>query len=123
MADHVFVAGLELYCVIGVQPWERDVRQKVRIDLDLEGDCRPAGTTDDAALALDYKAVAKRVQQLVEESSFLLVEALAERIASALLAEFPRAETVKVRLSKPGAVRYAASVGVAIERRREGPRA
>jgi len=121
MTDHVFVAGLELYCVIGVQPWERQVKQKVRIDLELEADCRPAGGGDDPTLALDYKAVAKRVQQLVEGSSFQLVEALAERIASALLAEFPRANSLKIRLSKPGAVRYAESVGVAIERRREGP--
>jgi dihydroneopterin aldolase len=118
--DRVYVQGLELYCVIGVQPWERQVKQKVRIDLEMEADCRPAGAGDDAALAVDYKAVAKRVQQLVEGSSFQLVEALAERIASVLLAEFPRADSVKVRLSKPGAVRYAESVGIAIERRREG---
>ena len=120
MADHVFVAGLELYCVIGVQPWERQVKQKVRIDLEMDADCRPAGADDDAACALDYKAVAKRVQQLVEGSSFQLVEALAERIAAAVMAEFPRAESVRVRLAKPGAVRYAESVGVAIERRRGG---
>ncbi|MGD1146462.1 MAG: dihydroneopterin aldolase [Thermoanaerobaculaceae bacterium] len=120
MEDRVYVQGLELYCVIGVQPWERQVKQKVRIDLEMEADCRPAGAGDDAALAVDYKAVAKRVQQLVEGSSFQLVEALAERIASVLLAEFPRADSVKVRLSKPGAVRYAESVGIAIERRREG---
>jgi len=118
--DRVYVQGLELYCVIGVQPWERQVKQKVRIDIEMEADCRPAGAGDDAALAVDYKAVAKRVQQLVEGSSFQLVEALAERIASVLLAEFPRADSVKVRLSKPGAVRYAESVGIAIERRREG---
>ena len=120
MEDRVYVQGLELYCVIGVQPWERQVKQKVRIDLEMEADCRPAGAGDDAALAVDYKAVAKRVQQLVEGSSFQLVEALAERIASVLLAEFPRADSVKVRLSKPGAVRYAESVGIAIECRREG---
>jgi dihydroneopterin aldolase len=120
MVDHVLVGGLELYCVIGIQSWERQVKQKVRIDLAMAADCRPAGASDDDALALDYKAVAKRVQQVVEGSSFRLVEALAERIAVVVLAEFPRAETVRIRLSKPGAVRYAESVGVEIERRREG---
>jgi len=120
MADTVFVQGLDLYCVIGMQPWERQVKQKVRIDLALETDTRPAGRGDDTSAALDYKAVTKRVQQLVEESSFQLVEALAEAVAGAVLAEFPRAQAVTVRLAKPGAVRFAEAVGVEIVRHREG---
>ena len=121
MGDRVFVQGLELYCVIGLQPWERQVMQKVRIDLAFETDCRPAGTADDPGLTLDYKAASKRVQQLVEGSAFQLVEALAERIASTLLADFAGAASVRVRVAKPGAVRFAEAVGVEIERRREGP--
>ena len=119
MADRVFVQGLELYCVIGLQPWERQVMQKVRLDLAMETDTRPAGAADDPSRALDYKAVSKRVQQLVEGSSFQLVEALAERIAATVLAEFPAAASVFVRVAKPGAVRFAEAVGVEIERRRE----
>ncbi|HVN77330.1 MAG TPA: dihydroneopterin aldolase [Thermoanaerobaculaceae bacterium] len=120
MSDRVFVDGLELYCVIGLQPWERQVKQKVRVDLVMETDCRPAARGDDPAAALDYKAVSKRVQQVVEGSEFLLVETLAETIAAAVLADFPRAESVSVRLAKPGAVRFADAVGVEIQRRREG---
>jgi dihydroneopterin aldolase len=120
MADRVFVQGLELYCVIGLQPWERQVMQKVRIDLQLAADCRLAAGSDDPALALDYRAVSKRVQQLVEGSSFQLVEALAETIATAILTDFPRAASVSVRVAKPGAVRFAEAVGVEIERSREG---
>ena len=119
MADRVFVQGLELYCVIGLQPWERQVMQKVRLDLAMETDTRRAGTADDPSRALDYKAVSKRVQQLVEGSSFQLVETLAERIAATVLAEFPAAAAVFVRVAKPGAVRFAEAVGVEIERRRE----
>ena len=120
MADRVFVQGLELYCVIGLQPWERQVMQKVRIDLTMDADCRAPAGSDDPALALDYKAVTKRVQQLVEGSSFLLVETLAGRIASTILADFPLAWSVTVRLAKPGAVRFAEAVGVEIRREREG---
>ena len=123
MGDRVFVTGLELYCIIGLQPWEREVMQKVRIDLDMEADCRPAAAADDGSLALDYKAVSKRVQQLVESSSFRLVETLAERVAGTVLTEFPRAESVQVRVAKPGAVRFADAVGVEIERRRGAPEA
>jgi dihydroneopterin aldolase len=119
MVDRVFVQGLELYCVIGLQPWERQVMQKVRIDLQMVGDCRPASGADDPALALDYRAVSKRVQKLVEGSSFQLVEALAETIATAILTDFPRAASVTVRVAKPGAVRFAEAVGVEIERSRE----
>jgi dihydroneopterin aldolase len=120
MADRVFVQGLELYCVIGLQPWERQVMQKVRIDLQMTADCAPPAVADDPALALDYRAVSKRVQQLVEGSSFQLVETLAERIAAAILIDFPRAVSVTVRVSKPGAVRFSEAVGVEIERSREG---
>jgi dihydroneopterin aldolase len=120
MADRVFVQGLELYCVIGVQAWEREVMQKVRIDLQMTADCRPAAAADDPSLALDYKAVSKRVQHLVEGSSFQLVETMAEGIATAILADFPRAGSVKVRVAKPGAVRFSEAVGVEIERFREG---
>jgi dihydroneopterin aldolase len=120
MNDRVFIRGLELYCTIGVRHWEREVQQKVSVDLDLEADCRAAGASDDVAQALDYRAVAKFVQKLIEASSFQLVEALAERIAAAVLAEFPRASRVRVRLAKPGAVRWSHEVGVEIERDREG---
>ncbi len=120
MGDLVFIQGLEVYCVIGLQPWERQVKQKVRLDLALETDTRSAAAGDDPSEALDYKAVAKAAQLLVEQSEFKLVEALAERLATAILAEFPLAASVRVRLAKPGAVRFAESVGVEIERRREG---
>lgn len=118
MADRVFIAGLEVYCIIGLQTWERQVKQKVHIDLTLETDTRPAAASDTVADALDYRAVAKRVLELVEGSSFQLVETMADRIASTVLAEFPRAETVTVRVAKPGAVRFAESVGVEIRRAR-----
>jgi dihydroneopterin aldolase len=120
VADRVFVQGLELYCVIGLQAWERQVMQKVRIDLVMTTDCGSAADSDDPARALDYRAVSKRVQQLVEGSSFQLVETLAEKIAATVLAEFPQAASVSVRVAKPGAVRFAEAVGVEIERSRGG---
>jgi len=120
MADRVFVSELEVYCIIGLQAWERQVKQKVRIDLTLETDVRPAAATDGVAEALDYRAVAKRVAEITEGSAYQLVESLAERIAASVLKEFPRAGAVTVRVAKPGAVRFAASVGVEIRRERAG---
>lgn len=119
MSDRVHVSGLEAYCIIGTNPWEREVKQKVRVDLEFDVDCRPAGRSDDLRDALDYRAAAKGVRTLVEDSAFQLVEALAEAIALDLLNGFPAAEAVRVRVAKPGAVRWAENVGVEILRRRE----
>lgn len=118
MTDRVFIAGLELHCVLGVHEFERRGTRRVCIDLEIEADCAAAGRSDDVSDALDYHAVAKAVQRVVEGSAFRLVEALAERVASTVLAEFPPARGVRVRVGKPGAVRAADTVGVAIERRR-----
>ena len=118
MADHVFIRGLELYCIIGLRPWERETLQKVRIDLDMETDCQTAAEHDNVAESVDYRAVAKRVQRLVESSDHQLVETLAERIAASVLAGFANVQAVRLRVTKPGAVRFAEQVGVELERRR-----
>ena len=65
--------------------------------------------------ALNYKAVAKRVQQFVAESEFQLVETMAEKIAELVLQEF-EVPWIQVRVSKPGAIRGAKDVGVLIRR-------
>ena len=103
--------------VIGVYDWERRIRQPVVIDLEMGTDIAPAAASDDVADALDYKAVSKRVQQFVGESSFFLVETLTERIAALVLDEF-QVSWVRVRLNKVGALRGAAGVGIVIERGR-----
>ena len=74
-----------------------------------------AAATDNVEDTLNYKFVAKRVQSFVAESSFQLVETLAERIAEIVREEFS-VEWVKVRVNKPGAIRGSRDVGVLIER-------
>ncbi|KAG0752176.1 hypothetical protein G6F22_021956 [Rhizopus arrhizus] len=78
---------------------------------------RPAAT-DDIAHTLNYKAVSKRLEQFVRESEFGLVETLAERCAQIVLDEFD-VKWLRLKLSKPGAVRGARAVGVIIERTRD----
>jgi dihydroneopterin aldolase len=118
MADHVFIDGLEVECIIGTQPWERGVRQTLRLDLDVEAYCRPAGSTDDLSRALDYAAVAAAVRAAVETSSHQLVETVAEESAALILRDFPIALAVTVRVTKSGAVPGARAVGVVVTRRR-----
>ncbi len=113
--DRIFLRDLRLACTIGVNDWEREVRQTVAIDLDLDVDLAQAGRKDDLSLTVDYKAVRDRIEALVAESRFFLIEALAERIAEACLAE-RGVRGVRVRLEKPGALRAARTVGVEIVR-------
>ncbi|MGA8259687.1 MAG: dihydroneopterin aldolase, partial [Arenicellales bacterium] len=113
--DIIFLKDLKAECVIGVWDWERQIRQRVSIDLEMVADVARAAASDELEDALNYKAVAKRVVSFVEGSEFRLIETLAERIAGILREEFG-IPWCRVRVDKGGAVRGSRSVGVVIER-------
>jgi dihydroneopterin aldolase len=113
--DIIFLHDLKVETVIGIWEWERRIRQSVVIDLDMAADVSKAAGTDSVDDTLDYKLVAKRVQQFVADSEFQLVETLAERIGEIVTGEFD-VPWVRVRVAKPGAIRGAQDVGVLIER-------
>ncbi len=113
--DKIFLDELRIETIIGIWEWERKIRQTVVIDLEMSADIAKAAASDDVKDTLNYKKVAKRVQQFVAESSFQLVETLAERIAAIVRDEFGVA-WVRVRVHKPGAIRGSKDVGVEIER-------
>ena len=113
--DKIFLNDMKVETVIGIWEWERKIRQIVAIDLEMSADIRKAAASDSVEDTLNYKSVAKRVQAFVGESSFQLVETLAENIAAIILDEFD-VSWVKVRVDKPGAIRGAKGVGVLIER-------
>ena len=115
--DRILIRDLALRCIIGVQDAERREKQDVVINLELEADLAAAGASDDLGDTVDYKALKKRIIALVEGSRFKLVESLAEAIARTAL-EDPKLHRVKVRVEKPGALRFARSVGVEMERER-----
>lgn len=118
MKDRIFLHDLRVETIVGIWDWERKIRQTVSIDLEMAADVAKAAATDSIEDALNYKLVAKRVQQLVSESSFGLVETLAERIAEIVLSEFDT-PWVEVRVNKPGAIRGARDVGVRIRREKK----
>ena len=117
--DKVFIEALEIDCVIGIYDWERSIRQPVQLDIEMDFDNRKPAASDDIADTLDYKAVSKRLIQFVGESSYGLVETLAENCARIVVDEFG-VERVRLKLSKLGAVRGARAVGVIVERSRGG---
>ncbi len=113
--DIVYIRDLRIETIIGIYDWERQVRQTVSIDLEMASDIRKAAETDDIGYALNYKAVSKRLIAYVENRNALLVETLAEEIAKIIREEF-NVPWLRLRLSKPGAVRGARDVGLIIER-------
>ena len=115
--DKVFIEGLEIEALIGIYDWERRIRQPLVFDIEMAFDNRVPAASDDIADTLDYKAVSKRLIEFVGQSGFGLVETLAERCAGIILEEFGVAH-VRLKLSKPGAVRGARAVGVLVERGR-----
>lgn len=117
MRDTIFLQSLEAKCVIGIFDWERKVKQKVVIDLALPADIRKAAKRDRLEDTVDYKKIAKHTLAFVSKSRFFLIETLAERLAQSLLKKFDLPE-IKIRLSKPGAIRGSKNVGIEIVRKR-----
>tara|TARA_B100000530_G_scaffold113849_1_gene71089 strand:- start:562 stop:909 length:348 start_codon:yes stop_codon:yes gene_type:complete len=113
--DKVFIRGLEVEGIIGIFQWEREVRQIISVDIEMDFDNKNAAKSDSIEDALNYKLVGKRITSFIKDSKFQLVETLAENISKIILKEFP-VTTVKVTLSKPGALRGSDSVGISITR-------
>jgi FolB domain-containing protein len=120
VADRIVIEELRLRTVIGINGEERRDRQDVVINMDLYVDTRVAGRSDNIDDApLNYRDLTKRVISGVEESSFHLIERLAEEVADICLQE-KGVEKVRVSVAKPGALRFAGSVSIVIERERHG---
>ena len=113
--DLVFIEDLRIQAVIGIFDWEREITQTISLNLEMGFDISKAAETDSINDTLDYKAVSKRLIGFVESSEFQLVESLAEECAAIVLREFP-VNWLRLKLSKPGAVRGSSAVGVTIER-------
>jgi len=116
--DRILISDLLLRGLIGFQPWEKEKKQDILVNLTLFGDFRRAGQTDQVADALNYKTITKAIIAYVEETPHDLVEALATGIARICVLDHG-VERVIVRVEKPGALRYSRSVGVEIERVQE----
>jgi dihydroneopterin aldolase len=113
--DKIFIHALKTETIVGIFDWERQVKQTVVMDIEFSADIAKAALSDSIDDTLNYKGVAKRVLAFVDESSFHLVETLAENIAMLILEEFG-VSWVSITLSKPGAIRGSRDVGVMLER-------
>ena len=121
MTDRISLTNMVFQARHGVNDWEKVEAQRFEVDVELLLDVQPAGLEDDLRRTVDYRGVYETTRQVVESTTFNLIEALAEAIAHELLGEHPRVEEVVVRVRKPevklgGPLAYA---GVEIHRVRE----
>ena len=119
--DRILIKDLVVRGIIGINPDERVNRQDILVNVVLWADTTRAAASDDIEDAVNYKTITKRIIAHLEEGEPMLVERAVQEVADICLAD-ERIEKVEVTLEKPGALRFARSVGISIIRSRVDPR-
>lgn len=116
MFDTIFIENLKTQALIGIHAFERAAAQPLIISVELSTDIRQAAATDDVKYALDYDAISRFIDDFVQQSSYQLLEALAENLTAQLFAHF-EIQQIQLKIQKPGAIAYTQNVGVSICRK------
>jgi len=117
--DRIIIRDLMVRGIVGINPEERKNRQDILVNVTMWADTRPAAASDDIDDAVNYRTVAKAIINHIENSEPALVERLAADLVKLSFEAAPRVQVVELTAEKPGAVRFARSVGVTIRRQRE----
>jgi dihydroneopterin aldolase/D-erythro-7,8-dihydroneopterin triphosphate epimerase len=117
--DQVLIKDLLLRGIVGINDDERVNRQDILINVVMWADTSAAARSDDISDAVNYRTVAKRIIAHVEEGAPMLVERLVQEVADICLDADERVQEVEVTVEKPGALRFARSVGITIRRTRQ----
>lgn len=118
MSDQIHISDLLLRTIIGINDEEREKKQDVLINISMLVDLKTAGRSDDINDAVNYRTITKEIIELVENSHFQLVEKMADEVARICLQDH-KVQSARVQIEKPGALRFARSVGVTVVRTRE----
>lgn len=116
--DKILIKDLTARGVIGISDHERAQPQDIVINITLFTDTSKGAMTDNIDDCVNYRTVSKQVLALAQTSGRFTVEAMAQDIADLCLKD-ELVQSVRVRVEKPGAVRFSRSVGVEIERSRD----
>lgn len=115
MRDFIEIKALVIEMSIGAYTWERQVQQKVIVDVKLKCDTARAGGSDQLTDAIDYVQVATSIVETANERHYTLIESFAETASNKLL-NIPGIEAIELTVTKPGAIVGAGSVSVTISR-------
>ena len=119
LLDRIVIRDLLVRGIVGINPEERRDRQDILVNVTMWADTRPAAASDDIADAVNYRSVAKTIIGHIEVARPHLVERLAADLAAICFEQDARVQAVEVSVEKPGALRFARSVGVVITRERD----
>lgn len=119
LMDQIHIKNLLVRGIVGINPDERTKAQDILVNVTMTADTATAAASDDIADAVNYRTVAKSIISHVENGDPLLVERLVAEIAQICFDADSRIERVSVSVDKPGALRFAESVGVSIARNRD----
>ena len=114
-SDCLTICDLEVACVIGVDGWERRLRQTLLVDVSLQMDLSRAGVSDDLSATVDYRSLCRRVVEEMSGTRYRLVEAFADHVTRICLDAHVLVESATVRVRKPGALAGFGSANVAVE--------
>ncbi|HEY7524308.1 MAG TPA: dihydroneopterin aldolase [Candidatus Limnocylindrales bacterium] len=101
MTDRIVLSDMRFSGRHGYHQWEQHEAQPFEVDVELVLNLQPAGIDDDLTKTVDYGRVYAIARQIVESTTFRLLEALAEAISHEVLADFPSVGEVGVRVRKP----------------------
>ena len=113
--DRKYVEDLRVKGTIGIFDWEKKIKQEISLSYEIDHDNFSASKEDKIEATTDYKTITKKIISFIEENKFELVETFAEKIAEMVIKDFD-VNWIKLRVSKPGALRFSKDVGVIIER-------
>ena len=114
--DTIYLRELTIETIIGVCPFEQQIKQILSFDIEIKIDTKIAAASCILTDTVDYDALAKGLTHFVSEQRFQLIETVAEKSATFVLKMDPRIHFVKLSVTKPGAVSNAKAVGITIER-------
>jgi len=109
------ITNLRLRCIIGAFDWEREHKQDIIINIEIDFDASTSSKSDDLNDTVDYKTITKKIISMVEKSTFFLLEKLADNVLD-IVCDHPLTEHAQVCIDKPGALRFADSVSVEVSR-------
>jgi dihydroneopterin aldolase len=123
VTDRILLSGMRFSGHHGMTDAERSTPQPFEVEVELSMNLQAAGTEDDITKTVDYSRVFEICRELVEATTYKLLEAIAEGIAHEILMAFPVVEVAvrvrKLKVPVSGKISHAA---VEIRRARSGDR-
>ena len=112
------ISNLRLRTYIGFNPEEREKKQDVVINVEINYSLNESVLDDQVQYALNYKDITKQIIKHVEEGHFLLLEKLVADVLE-ICSDDNSVNYARVTIDKPHALRFADSVSLALEYRAE----